>query len=157
MKLVIGSDHAAFELKQELVDFIKKNLKDKVEAVLDVGTHSTEPCDYPDFAEKVAEKVLDHSKNGAERGIMICGSGVGACVASNKIPGIRAGICHDIYSVHQGVEHDHMNVLILGARIIGIEVAKDLVCSYVKAEQSQNERHLRRLRKVKAIEDKYSK
>jgi ribose 5-phosphate isomerase B len=108
--------------------------------------------DYPDFSEAVAAAVLDGR---AERGVLICGSGVGACVAANKIPGIRAAICHDAYSAHQGVEHDDMNVLVLGSRIIGSELAKDLVRNYLHANFSGEERHVRRLGKVKAIEARY--
>ena len=120
--------------------------------VLDVGTQSTAAVDYPDYAEAVAAAVLDGR---AERGVLICGSGVGACVAANKIPGIRAAICHDGYSAHQGVEHDDMNVLVLGSRVIAGELAKDLVRDYLRAKFSGEERHVRRLGKVKAIEAHY--
>jgi RpiB/LacA/LacB family sugar-phosphate isomerase len=148
MRLVLGSDHAGYELKQELVLFLRALGHE----VLDVGTHSTAPVDYPDYAEAVAAAVLEDR---AERGVLICGSGVGACVAANKIPGIRAAICHDGYSAHQGVEHDDMNVLVLGSRVIGGELAKDLVRDYLHANFSGEERHLRRLGKVKAIEAHY--
>jgi len=148
MRLVLGSDHAGFELKHELTAFLRAQGHE----VLDVGTDSTAPVDYPDYAQAVSEAVLDGR---AERGILICGSGVGACVAANKIPGIRAAICHDGYSAHQGVEHDDMNVLVLGSRIIAGELAKDLVRDYLRAEFSGEERHVRRLGKVKAIEAHY--
>jgi ribose 5-phosphate isomerase B len=148
MRLVLGSDHAGYELKQELVKF----LQSLGHEVLDVGTCSTAPVDYPDYAQAVSDAVLDGR---AERGVLICGSGVGACVAANKIPGIRAAICHDSYSAHQGVEHDDMNVLVLGSRIIAGELAKDLVRPYLAAKFSGEERHVRRLGKVKAIEAHY--
>ncbi len=145
MRLVIGSDHAGYLLKQELAEFLRGLGHD----VLDVGTNSTAAVDYPDYAEAVALAVRDGK---AERGVLICGSGVGACVAANKVPGIRAAICHDEYSAHQGVEHDDMNVLVLGSRIIGSELAKDLVRNYLGAKFSGEARHARRLAKVKAIE-----
>jgi RpiB/LacA/LacB family sugar-phosphate isomerase len=148
MWLVIGSDHAGYELKQELLEFLRALGHE----VLDVGTHSTASVDYPDYAEAVAAAVLDGR---AERGVLICGSGVGASVAANKIPGIRAAICHDGYSAHQGVEHDDINVLVLGSRVIGRELAKDLVRDYLRANFSGEERHARRVRKVKAIEARY--
>ena len=116
------------------------------------GTHSTEPVDYPDYAEAVGLAVLEAR---ADRGVLICGSGVGASVAANKLPGIRAGLAHDCYSAHQGVEHDDMNILVLGSRVIGVELAKDLVGDYLKAEFTHAERHVRRLAKVKALEVKY--
>jgi ribose 5-phosphate isomerase B len=148
MRLVLGSDHAGYELKQELVAY----LRGLGHEVLDVGTNSTAAVDYPDYAEAVAAAVLDGR---AERGVLICGSGVGACVAANKVPGIRAAICHDGYSAHQGVEHDDMNVLVLGSRVIGGALAKDLVRDYLSANFSNEERHVRRLGKVKAIEAHY--
>jgi len=148
MRIVLGSDHAGFELKQKLIPFIRGLGFE----TLDVGTDSTLPVDYPDFAEAVGEAV----RNGeAERGVLICGSGVGASVAVNKIPGIRAGICHDCYSAHQGVEHDEMNVLVLGARIIGVELAHDLVKDFLNAKFSGEERHVRRLEKVKNLERRF--
>src|SRR5262249_4262360 len=122
--------------------------------VVDVGTHSTEAVDYPDFAEAVGRAVLDGR---AERAVLICGSGVGASVAANKVPGIRAGLCHDAYSAHQGVEQYDMNVLVLGARVIGVALALDLVEAYSKANFTKEERHMRRLGKVRAIETRYCK
>jgi RpiB/LacA/LacB family sugar-phosphate isomerase len=148
MRLVLGSDHAGYELKKELIEY----LRGLGHEILDVGTQSTAPVDYPDYAEAVSAAVLDGR---AERGVLICGSGVGACVAANKIPGIRAAICHDGYSAHQGVEHDDMNVLVLGSRVIAGELAKDLVRDYLRAKFSGEERHVRRLAKVKAIEAHY--
>jgi RpiB/LacA/LacB family sugar-phosphate isomerase len=148
MRVVIGADHAGFSMKQDLSDYLKKLGHN----VLDVGTDGPEPVDYPDFAEAVAKAVLSGQ---AERGVLICGSGVGASVAANKFRGIRAGICHDTYSAHQGVEHDNMNVLVLGARILGSALSHELVKSYLDAEFSGEERHRRRLAKVKSIEDRF--
>ena len=150
MKLVIASDHAGFALKEEL----RADLAAAGHEVIDLGAYQCEPGDdYPDFAEKVGEAI----KAGvAPRGIVICGSGVGVCVAANKIPGIRAAICHDTYSAHQGVEHDNMNVLVLGARIIGTALATEIVNTFVAAKfQVQVERFERRFKKVLAIEAKY--
>lgn len=145
MKIVIGSDHAGFALKNKLIPF----LRDKGFKLIDIGTDSEEPVDYPDYAKKLSLEIIN--KN-AQRGILICGSGVGACVAANKFPGIRAGICHDIYSSHQSVEHDNINVLVLGARIIGSELARELVISYLNARFSGDERHIRRLKKIEKFE-----
>jgi ribose 5-phosphate isomerase B len=124
-------------------------LRSAAHTVIDVGTDSDEPVDYPDYAEALGKAVLEGQ---AERGVLICGSGVGACVAANKIPGIRAGQCHDSYSARQGVEHDDMNVLVLGARVIGSALACDLVDLFLVAQFSDEERHRRRLQKVKALE-----
>ncbi len=149
MKIAIASDHAGFALKEELRPFIESLGHE----VSDLGAYSQEPSDYPDFAEKVGEAL---NRNQAERGVLICGSGIGVSVAANKIPGIRAGMCHDCYSAHQGVEHDDMNVLVLGSRIIGGALAHDLVVTYLKAKfQGTEPRFVRRLNKVKAIERKY--
>ncbi len=148
MRIVIGSDHAGFEMKMAL----GQHLRERGEEVLDVGTDSTAPVDYPDFAEAVGKAIIDGR---ADRGVLICGSGVGACVAANKIRGIRAGICHDTYSAHQGVEHDDMNVLVLGARIIGAMLAPELVDAYLKACFTHEERHTRRLGKIKALEARF--
>jgi ribose 5-phosphate isomerase B len=150
MRIVIGSDHAGVELK----NLLAAQLRELQHEVIDVGTHDTTPVDYPDIAEAVGEVILGGK---AERGVLICGSGVGASVAANKLPGIRAGLCHDTYSAHQGVEHDDMNVLVLGARVIGLETAKELVRAYVAANFTHEERHVRRLGKVHALEMKYSK
>jgi RpiB/LacA/LacB family sugar-phosphate isomerase len=148
MRIVLGADHAGFELKQNLVAFVR----DLGHEVLDVGTNSTQAVDYPDFAEKVG---LALRGNQADRGILICGSGVGASVAANKMFGIRAAVCHDTYSAHQGVEHDQMNVLVLGSRVIGTELARELAKTFLGANFTNEERHVRRLGKVKLIEEKY--
>jgi len=149
LKLVIGSDHAGFSLKEELRAYLAKAGHE----VMDLGAYNTEPSDYPDAAEKVALAVLDGQ---GERGIVLCGSGVGVCVAANKIPGIRAGICHDTYSAHQGVEHDDMNVLVLGARIVGSALAFEVADSFVGAKFSvTEERFIRRFNKLIAIEERY--
>jgi ribose 5-phosphate isomerase B len=148
MKVVIGSDHAGFQLKNAMGDVLRSMGND----VLDIGAFNENPSDYPDFAEAVGRAVLDGK---AERGLLICGSGVGASVAANKLPGIRAGICHDTYSAHQGVEHDNMNVLVLGSRIVGVALAQDLVRAFMGAKFTNEERHVRRLGKVKALETKY--
>jgi RpiB/LacA/LacB family sugar-phosphate isomerase len=147
MKIAIASDHAGFALKQNIIAFLSgQNL-----SVTDLGTYSENPVDYPDFAEKIASAIV---KNEAERGILICGSGVGASVAANKLNGIRAGLCHDTYSAHQGVEHDAMNILVMGARVVGVELARELVKAFLSAEFTEEERHLRRLKKVAALEQK---
>jgi RpiB/LacA/LacB family sugar-phosphate isomerase len=148
MRIVLGSDHAGFEMKQDLVAFVAQQGHD----VLDVGTDSTAPVDYPDFAEAVGQVV--RSKQ-ADRGILICGSGVGASIAANKLPGVRAGLCHDCYSAHQGVEHDAMNVLVLGSRVIAAELAHDLVRRFLAARFTNEERHVRRLAKVEKLEERF--
>lgn len=148
MRIVVGSDHAGFALKQEVAAW----LRGEGHEVTDVGTHSTAPADYPDSAEALGNAVRDGR---AERGVLICGSGVGASVAACKLPGIRAAVCHDTYSAHQGVEHDDMNVLVLGARVVGPALALDLVRAFVAARFSGEERHVRRLEKVKALEGRY--
>ena len=149
MKIVIGSDHAGFELKVAMGDF----LRSLGQEVLDVGAFNENPSDYPDFAEAVGRAILDGK---AERGVLICGSGVGASVAANKLFGIRAAVCHDTYSAHQGVEHDDMNVLVFGSRVIGSKLAEDLVRAYVGAKFTKEERHVRRLGKIKVLEEKFS-
>jgi len=145
MKIAIGSDHAGFALKNSVGDL----LRSLGHTVVDVGAYNDNPSDYPDFAVLVGNAVLDGK---GERGILICGSGVGVSVAANKIKGIRAAVCHDTYSAHQGVEHDDMNVLVLGSRVIGPKLAEDLVKAYLGANFTNEERHKRRLEKVKAIE-----
>jgi RpiB/LacA/LacB family sugar-phosphate isomerase len=148
MRIVLGSDHAGFEMKQNLLVFIRGLGHE----VLDVGTISTAPVDYPDYAEAVGMAI----RNGqAERGVLICGSGVGASVAASKIPGIRACLCHDSYSAHQGVEHDDMNILVLGSRIIAGELAHDLVKIYLAATFSGEPRHVRRLQKIRDLETRF--
>jgi ribose 5-phosphate isomerase B len=148
MQIALGSDHAGYLLKKELAEF----LRGLGHQVLDVGTHGPDPVDYPDYAEAAARALLEKQ---VERAIVICGSGVGASVTVNKLPGIRGAVCHDCYSAHQGVEHDDMNVLVLGARVIGGEVAKEVAAAFVGARFSGAERHVRRLAKVKAIEARY--
>jgi RpiB/LacA/LacB family sugar-phosphate isomerase len=150
MRIAIGSDHAGFELKQALAAFIKELGHE----VRDVGTHSPDPVDYPDFAEAVCKEIV---KGRVDRGVLICGSGVGASVVANKVPGIRAGLSHDTYSAHQGVEHDDVNVLVMGARIIGVELAKEITGTFLRAVFSEAERHRRRLAKVMDIERRYLK
>ena len=148
MRIVIGSDHAGFELKK----VVGRLLEEENFEVIDVGSYNTDPVDYPDYAEAIGLAIREGR---ADRGIIICGSGVGASVAANKLPGIRAGLCHDTYSARQGVEHDDMNVLALGARVIGPELARELVLAYVRANFTGEERHRRRLAKVRALEDRY--
>jgi RpiB/LacA/LacB family sugar-phosphate isomerase len=150
MRVVLGSDHAGYELKEEL----KGLLRSLGHEIVDVGTNSTDPADYPDYAEALAGEIREGR---ADRGVLICGSGVGASVAANKIPGIRAGLCHDTYSAHQSVEHDNVNVLVMGARIIGVEVARELLRAFLAARYSAEERHERRLGKVMSIERRYGK
>ena len=147
MRIALGADHAGFELKQEIASFLEK----LGHVSIDLGTHSTESVDYPDPAVAVGEAVRTGE---AERGILVCGSGVGTCIAANKVRGIRASVCHDRYSAHQGVEHDAMNVLCLGARVIGVEVARELVQAFVDAKFSAEERQVRRLNKVLQLEER---
>ena len=145
MKIALASDHAGFDLKNHLIAYVKKS---GFEA-LDLGAFNTEPSDYPDFAAAIGDAVVSRK---VDRGILICGSGVGASVAANKIRGIRAGLCHDSYSARQGVEHDDMNVLVLGSRVIGPALAEDLVSNFLRASFSNEERHVRRLKKVHDLE-----
>src|SRR6186713_1276549 len=142
MHVAIGSDHAGLDLKEAVRGFLIQE-----HDVLDVGTLSTDPVDYPDYAEAVGRALREHR---AERGIILCGSGVGASMTANRIPGIRAGLCHDTYSAHQGVEHDDMNVLVLGGRIVGSALAHELIHAFLSAHFSGEERHVRRLAKVTA-------
>ena len=148
MRIALGADHAGYDLKQLLA----RELAAAGHDVLDLGTDSEAPVDYPDFAEAVDRAVLDRR---VDRGIVICGSGVGASVAANKLPGIRAAVCHDTYSAAQGVEHDDINVLVLGARVIGPALAEVLVRAFLGAKFTNEERHVRRLAKVKALETRY--
>src|SRR5258705_13296598 len=141
MKVAIGADHAGFHLKQQIVAL----LTDSRFEVLDLGTDSTEPADYPDFAEAVGLAIVEGR---SDRGLLICGSGVGVSVAANKIPGIRAALCHDTYSARQGVEHDDMNILVLGARIIGEELARELVRAFLAAKITAAESRLRRVGQI---------
>src|SRR5262245_21464550 len=150
MRIAVGADHAGFDLKQILAEY----LRDRGHEVIDLGTNSDQPVDCPDFAEAVSKAVLDGR---AERGVLICCSGVGASVSANKIPGIRAGLCHNTYSAHQGVEHDDMNMLVLGARVIGAEMARELVNHFLAAKFNGEERHRRRVEKINALERRYGK
>ena len=149
MRVAIAVDHAGFPLKDEVICVVQ----DAGHEVVDLGTYSTDPVDYPDYAEKVGRAILEGQ---AERGILICGSGIGACIAANKIKGVYAGLCHEVYTAHQGVEHDNMNVMCLGARIIGPALVPELVLAFLKAEFSTAERHRRRVGKVRDIEQRES-
>jgi ribose 5-phosphate isomerase B len=147
MNISIGADHAGYDMKMKLVEFMQK----LGHTVNDVGTHDpSQPDDYPDYAVLVAH---DLRSGKAERGVLVCGSGVGVSVAANKFKGVRAGLCHDHYSAHRGVEHDDMNVLVVGARIIGQMMAEDVTAAFLGAKFTNEERHVRRLNKVKGIED----
>jgi ribose 5-phosphate isomerase B len=145
MKIVFACDHTGTKLRDRLLSFVQELGHE----TLDLGTHGEAPVDYPDFAEALGRALL---QGAADRGVLICGSGIGASVAANKLPGIRAGVCHDSYSAHQGVEHDDMNVLVLGARVIGEELACDLVRIFLGARFTGEERHLRRLAKISRLE-----
>jgi ribose 5-phosphate isomerase B len=145
LRVALGADHGGYSLKNELLARLQVQYD-----ILDLGAHEYDPDDdYPDYAEAVAQAVASGK---AQRGILVCGSGVGACIAANKVQGGRACLCHDIYSAHQGVEHDDMNVLCLGSRVIGIELAAELVDAFLNAHFSKEKRYLRRLKKVLAIE-----
>ena len=148
MRVAIGSDHAGFELK----DSVTRHVRRLGIEVLDFGTDDDEPVDYPDIAEAVGHAVVQRK---ADRGIVVCGSGVGASIAANKVPGVRAALCHDTYSAHQGVEHADMNVLVLGARIVGEEMAIELVQSFLTAAYLRDDRDERRLGKVRALEARF--
>jgi len=145
MKIALACDHGGYPLKMA----IKECVSALGHIVLDLGTDSTVSVDYPDFAEKLGKSIINGE---AERGVLICGSGVGASIAANKMKGVYAAVCHDTYSAHQGVEHDKMNVLCLGARVIGPELAKELVEAFLNSQFSNEERHLRRVNKVYKIE-----
>jgi ribose 5-phosphate isomerase B len=148
MRIAIGTDHAGWPYKDALIE----DLRASGHEVMDLGTHGPDSVDYPDFAGPVAESV---ARGDADRGILLCGSAVGVSVVANKVPGIRAGVCHDTYSAHQGVEHDDMNVLCLGARVIGIEVAREVTATFVAARFSDEPRHRKRLDKLLDVERKY--
>lgn len=147
MRVAIGADHGGFHLKGLIVE----TLEAAGHVVLDLGTHTTDPVDYPDYAKAVGEAIL---RQEADRGILVCGSGVGACIAANKLPGIRAALCHDTFSAHQGVEDDDANVLCLGARVIGPELALEIVRVWLDAKFSGAERHRRRLSKIRELEQR---
>jgi len=150
MRVAVSADHAGFEMKHDLVAV----LRTQGHEVLDLGTSSTAAVDYPDSAESVATAL---SSRRADRGIIVCGSGAGASIAANKFPGIRAAVCHDTYTAHQAVEHDDMNVLCLGARVIGAALARDIVTAFLGASFSGDERHQRRLNKILAIEARFTR
>jgi ribose 5-phosphate isomerase B len=150
MRIAIGTDHAGWTYK----DFLVGELRAAGHDVLDLGTHGPESVDYPDFARPVAETV---ARREAERGILLCGSAIGVSLVANKVPGIRAAVCHDCYSAHQGVEHDDVNVLCLGARVIGIELAREIAFRFIDARFSDDPRHRRRLEKLIATERHYLK
>src|SRR5262245_28252272 len=149
MRLALSADHAGYELKLELALRLRQQGYD----VLDLGTNSPEPVDYPDSAQAVADALRDGL---AERGILVCGSGAGVSIAANKFPGIRAAVCHDTYTAHQAVEHDDMNVLCIGARVIGPALALDIVSAFLGARFSNEERHRRRLNKILEIEGRFA-
>jgi ribose 5-phosphate isomerase B len=150
MRIALAGDHAGFTLKEK----VKAHLAARGVDVEDLGAYDASPSDYPDFAEAVGEAVRTGR---AERGVVVCGSGVGVGAAANKIPGVRAGLCHDHYSAHQGVEHDDMNVLALGARVVGEALALEIVDAFLAARFTGEERHARRLAKVRAIEARWLK
>ena len=141
LKIVIGCDHAGFPLKREIADFVAG----LGHAVTDVGSHTPDPVDFPDIARAVCAAVTGGS---ADRGLMVCGTGVGAAIAANKIRGIRAAVCHDVHSAHQAVEHDDVNVMCIGAQIVGAWLAKDLIAAYLAAEFSTAEEFRRRVAKL---------
>lgn len=150
MLFAVACDHAGFPLKGEVIRVISEN----GHQVIDLGTDSTEPVDYPDIAAKLAQVILAGK---AERGVLICGSGIGASIAANKIDGIYAGVAHDVYSAAQGVDHDNMNVLCLGARVIGPALVSELVRAFINAHFSSDERHRRRVGKIRSLETNHSK
>ncbi|MCH8849767.1 MAG: ribose 5-phosphate isomerase B [Chloroflexi bacterium] len=150
MRIAVGADHAGFPLKAPVIE----ELRALGHEVLDLGTDSTEAVDYPDYAQAVGEAVM---RGEADRGVLVCGSGVGASVAANKIPGVRAATCHDTFSARQGVEDDDMNVLSMGARVVGEQLAIEIVKAWAGAVFSNEERHVRRLAKVKALEKRYQR
>lgn len=150
MRIAVGCDHAGFPLKGPAI----AELRRLGHEVIDLGTHDEGPADYPDFAQAVGEAVM---RGEADRGLLLCGSGVGASIAANKIPGVRAATCHDTFSARQGVEDDDMNVLSLGARVIGRELALETIRAWERARFSKAERHERRLNKVKALEKRYQR
>ena len=145
MRFAVAADHAGFPLKETII----QTLAESGHEILDLGTNSTEPVDYPDYADKIAAALVTGK---ADRGVLVCGSGVGASVAANKIHGVRAGLAHDVYSAHQGVEHDDVNVLCLGARVIGPSTAIEVVNAFAGARFSGEDRHQRRLAKIKEME-----
>jgi ribose 5-phosphate isomerase B len=150
MRIAVGADHAGFEMKRDLAGYLAQCGHE----VTDLGTHSTAPVDYPDIAEAVAQAI----RNGqADRGLLICGSGAGASIAACKFPGVRAAVCHDAYTARQAVEHDDLNILCMGARVIGPALARSLADAFLGAAFSGEERHMGRLAKIDRIESRYSR
>ena len=145
MRVAIAADHGGFPLKAPLIEALKQDGHD----VLDLGAFDAERSDYPDFAKAAGRAV---QQGHAERGVVICGSGVGACIAANKMRGIRASVCHDTYSSHQGVEHDDMNVVVLGAQIVGVRLASEIVRAFIGARFNGIDRYVARLKKVEQME-----
>jgi RpiB/LacA/LacB family sugar-phosphate isomerase len=145
MRIAVGSDHAGYPLKEHVASW----LAESGHAVYDLGTHSPDPVDYPDYAAAVAQAVLDGR---ADRGVIVCGSGAGAAIAANKLTGIRAAVAHDTYTAHQMVEHDDVNILALGSRVVGQSLAEELIRTFIEAKFSRDERHVRRLDKIRALE-----
>jgi ribose 5-phosphate isomerase B len=150
MRIAVSADHAGFELKRDLAAALEKQGHE----ILDLGTFSTAPVDYPDCAEAVAQAVTSRR---VDRGVIVCGSGAGVSIAASKFPGIRAAVCHDCYSAHQAVEHDDMNVLCLGARVVGPALALEIINAFLVARFSADERHQRRLDKINAIEARFAR
>jgi ribose 5-phosphate isomerase B len=148
MRVAIGADHAGYALKESL----SRTIAAAGHAVLDMGTHDEGPVDYPDYAAAVARAVAERR---ADRGVVVCGSGAGASIAANKVKGVRSSVCHDTYTAHQSVEHDDANVIAIGSRVIGIAVAEEIVVAFLGAEFSGEERHRRRLGKIRALEDEF--
>jgi RpiB/LacA/LacB family sugar-phosphate isomerase len=148
MRIAIGADHAGYELKEHLARFVAE----AGHAVTDLGTHGPEPVDYPDFAAAVGKAVAEGR---ADRGIVVCGSGAGACIAANKVKGVRAVLAHDTYTAHQSVEHDRANVLTVGSRVIGVLLAEEVVSAFLDARFTGEERHVRRLRKITDLEEQF--
>ncbi|MGD2103478.1 MAG: ribose 5-phosphate isomerase B [Acidimicrobiia bacterium] len=145
MRIAVGSDHAGYDLKEHLSSW----LAESGHAVYDLGTHSADPVDYPDYAAAVAQAVLDGR---ADRGVIVCGSGAGASIAANKFKGIRASVAHDVYTAHQMVEHDDVNIICIGSRVVGQALAEDLVKTFIEAKFTREDRHVRRLDKVREFE-----
>ena len=150
MRIAVGADHAGFEMKRDLAAAMAQQGHE----ILDLGTHSSAPVDYPDIAEAVAMAI----RNGqVDRGLIVCGSGAGVAVAASKFPGVRAAVCHDAYTARQAVEHDDLNVMCLGARVVGPALARVLAEAFIGASFSAEDRHLRRLAKIDAIESKFGR
>jgi len=147
-RVAVGADHAGYRYKEVLADHLRGLGHD----VIDLGTDGPQSVDYPDYARAVAETV---ARGEVDRGLLVCGSAVGVCIVANKVPGVRAGICHETYSARQAVEHDDMNILCLGERVIGIEVAREVTTAFMNARFSNEERHRRRLEKLRTVERDY--